>query len=92
MAWQPGQSGNPGGRPKEAAEVKALARSHSKAAVEKLVALMLSSADERTVIAACNAILDRGLGKPTQVVAGDDELPPVQLEGVLRLVRPKEGE
>lgn len=93
MPFQPGQSGNPGGRPKEAAEVKALARSHSKAAVEKLVALMLSSADEKTVIAACNSILDRGLGKPAQAITGGDEDDaPLRVEGVISLVRPKEGE
>jgi hypothetical protein len=95
MKFQPGQSGNPSGRPKEAAEVKALARSHSKAAVEKLVDLMRSSADERTIIAACNSILDRGLGKPAQAITGGDEDDaPLRVEGVLKLVKPdaKEGE
>ena len=93
MTFKPGQSGNPGGRPKEAAEVKALARSHSKAAVEKLVDLMRSSADERTIIAACNSILDRGLGKPAQaIIGGDEDEPAVKVEGMLKLVRPKGGE
>lgn len=87
MPFQPGQSGNPGGRPKEAAEVKALARSHSKAAIEKLVALM-GSADERTAIAACNSILDRGLGKPAQVVIGDAQEDAIQVEGRIKLVKP----
>jgi hypothetical protein len=32
-----GQSGNPGGRPKEVAEVKALARTHTITAIETLV-------------------------------------------------------
>ncbi len=89
----PGQSGNPSGRPKEAAEVKALARSHSQEAVNKLVALMRSSADERTIIAACNSILDRGLGKPAQaIVGGDEDDRPVQIEGMLKLVRPPDVE
>jgi hypothetical protein len=88
----PGQSGNPSGRPKEAAEVKALARSHSKTAVEKLVELMLSSADERTVIAACNSILDRGLGKPAQAITGgDDDDNPLRVDGRIKLVKPDGG-
>lgn len=92
MTFKPGQSGNPGGRPKEAAEVKSLARSHSKEAVDKLVALMRSSADERTIIAACNSILDRGLGKPAQAITGGDEEDlPLKVEGVLRLVKPEGG-
>ena len=92
MAFKPGQSGNPGGRPKEAAEVKALARTHSQEAVQKLVDLMRSSADERTIIAACNSILDRGLGKPAQAITGGDEDDaPLKVEGVLKLVRPPDG-
>jgi hypothetical protein len=88
MAFAPGQSGNPGGRPKENAEVKALARSHCKVAVEKLAALM-ESEDEKTRIAACNSILDRGLGKPAQAITGGDEDDlPLKVEGVLKLVKP----
>lgn len=32
---------------------------------------------------------DRLEGKPAQVIAGDDELPPVQMTGVISLVKPK---
>jgi hypothetical protein len=35
--FQPGQSGNPSGRPKRFAEVKALAHGHGPAAIEALV-------------------------------------------------------
>lgn len=38
--WKPGQSGNPGGRPKVAAEIRDLARDHGAKAIERLVALM----------------------------------------------------
>ena len=67
MAFQPGQSGNPGGRPKEDIEVKALARTAGPEAVEKLVELMRGD-DRRTALAAAQALLDRGFGKPSQAV------------------------
>lgn len=67
MAFQKGQSGNPGGRPKEDAEVKALARDCGPEAVKKLVELMRGD-DRRTALAAAQALLDRGFGKPGQSV------------------------
>lgn len=74
MAFEPGKSGNPGGRPKEDAEVKELARAHSKAAVAKLAALM-DCGSPRTEVAAAQAILDRAYGKPAQTVGGDPDNP-----------------
>lgn len=66
MAFQKGQSGNPGGRPKENAEVTSLAREHSREAIERLVALMRQDEDKKLAKAACDSLLDRGLGKPAQ--------------------------
>src|SRR5262249_44537872 len=62
-----GQSGNPGGRPKEIAEVKELARQHMPAAIEALASIMNNpnTSDAARVSAAC-ALLDRGYGKPQQ--------------------------
>lgn len=88
MAFEPGKSGNPGGRPKENAEVKALARSHCIAAITELARLMASD-DEKIRLAASNSMLDRGIGKPAQVVIGDSEEDAIKLEGVLKLVRPE---
>jgi len=65
MPFKKGQSGNPGGRPKEDAEVRAAARLHGIAAIDKLVELM-NDDDPRIQISAANAILDRGFGKPAQ--------------------------
>jgi hypothetical protein len=62
-----GQSGNPGGRPKELREVIELARSHTTDAIKTLVAAM-NCAPWGARIAAAIAILDRGWGKPTQAV------------------------
>lgn len=65
--FKPGKSGNPGGRPKEAAEVKALAQEYGAEAIDKLVAL-LRGEDDRVAKAAADSLLDRGFGKPGQAV------------------------
>ncbi len=70
-AWKPGQSGNPGGRPKEVAEVKALACKHTQEALETLAKLMKSGTPDRTRVAAAEAILDRAWGRPTQAIDHD---------------------
>jgi hypothetical protein len=72
MPFQPGQSGNPGGRPKENAEVKRLAREQGVASIQKLIALR-DSQDERISLAACQALLDRAFGKPAQAIIGGEE-------------------
>ena len=61
--FQQGKSGNPGGRPKLAGHVREIARQHTERAIQVLVR-SLESTDERVRIAAANAILDRGFGKP----------------------------
>lgn len=72
-SWKPGQSGNPGGRPKVSAEVRELAREHGPKAIQRLVALM-NSKNESVAVRASEAILDRGYGRPTQAMelAGKD--------------------
>ncbi len=69
--------------------LRELAKKHGPAAIKRLVTLM-SSDNERTAVAACDAILNRGYGRPAQSVtlAGEEDGPPVQLEGVVRFVRP----
>lgn len=74
--FQKGQSGNPGGRPKdsfELIEMRALAKDLSKRAVERL-GQMLDHDDGRVVVAAAKEILDRAYGKPTQVIEGSLDL------------------
>lgn len=78
MPFEKGKSGNPGGRPKESAEVKALAREHGPAAIKKLAELM-NCGNPRTEVAAAQALLDRGYGKPAQAIVGDDDAPPVNV-------------
>ena len=45
--FAPGQSGNPGGRPKDEHRVAELARSHTLEAIDTLVELMRDGKDER---------------------------------------------
>lgn len=74
--FKKGKSGNPGGRPKEAAEVKELAREYGAEAIAKLVELLRGN-DPRTSKAAADSLLDRGFGKPGQSVemSGPDGAP-----------------
>jgi len=59
-----GQSGNPGGRPKEIRALKELAREHTPEAIEELARLSLHARQESTRLAAIRELLDRGYGKP----------------------------
>lgn len=66
MPFEPGKSGNPGGRPRVAAEIRDLARVHTPAAIKTLVAMMNNKkAPPAARVAASNSLLDRGYGKPT---------------------------
>ena len=69
--FAPGQSGNPGGRPKDEHRVAELARSYTLEAIDTLVELMREGKDERMRGTAAQALLDRGWGKAkVEVVAG----------------------
>ena len=69
--FAPGQSGNPGGRPKDHHRVAELARSYTVEAIDTLVELMRGGKDERVRGTAAQALLDRGWGKAkVEVVTG----------------------
>ena len=58
---------------KAAAEIKALAKKHSKAAIKVLAAIMNQADGPATArVSAAQALLDRGWGKAAQPVAGED--------------------
>lgn len=87
MPFVKGQSGNPGGRPKELGHVRELARKHTEEAIQTLAAIMRDkNENSRARVAAAEAILDRGWGKPTQPVAGDGDGGPLRV--VWELPRP----
>lgn len=77
MAFKPGQSGNPSGRPKVDFEVRQLAREYGREAIEKLVAIMRGD-NAALAKAASEALLDRGYGKPVQAVGVDPDSEPVR--------------
>lgn len=67
MKFKPGQSGNPGGRPKAIAEVQKLARECTPEAFETLRTVMRNKkASDAARVAAADKILDRGWGKALQ--------------------------
>jgi hypothetical protein len=74
-AWQPGQSGNPGGRPKLTPEQKAdefalvqACRAKSPAALRVIEDLMLSADRDSVRLAAATFIIERGWGKAAQAI------------------------
>lgn len=71
-SFKPGKSGNPGGRPKlppEIVELRALAREHTKPAVEAIIAVMKNKkAPAGARVTAAAEILDRGWGRAAQTV------------------------
>lgn len=77
MPFAPGQSGNPSGRPKVDFEVRELAREHGREAIERLVEIMRGD-NLSLARAACEALLDRGFGKPVQSVGIDSDSVPLQ--------------
>ncbi len=70
--FAPGQSGNSGGRPALAPEVRQLAQQHCTRAIERLAEL-IESPDERIAVAASIAMLDRGIGKAAQAIEVNDQ-------------------
>jgi hypothetical protein len=77
--FQPGVSGNPGGRPKSLGTLRALARTHAAQAIAELARLAVHARSETARIAAIRELLDRAYGKPTQFLATDNDIVPEHL-------------
>jgi hypothetical protein len=79
--FEPGQSGNPGGRPKSK-ELRDLCRTYTADAVKMLAKIALKGKGEMTRVIAIRELLDRSYGRPMQAleVAIDDNRPEAQPE------------
>ena len=83
--FRPGQSGNPGGRPKNTALLRQLAQDQAEANVRALVEVRDNRrAPASARIAAVRELFDRGFGKAIQTVDGKADLLPVHfvIEGL----------
>ena len=74
MPFQPGQSGNPSGRPKQDPAIRALARENAEKALGVFIA-DLESDDAKIRQGAAKEILDRAYGKPAQAIVGEADQP-----------------
>ncbi len=98
--FQKGVSGNPGGRPKVLGDVQELAREQSPHAINTLAEIMHNEKTPPAArVAAANALLDRGYGKPTQPISktlakvepstmSDEELAAIARNGAETNARP----
>lgn len=64
-----GQGRPKGSKNKATSELQCLARQYTAAAIAELARLSVGAESETARVAACNTLLDRGYGKPTQDVA-----------------------
>jgi hypothetical protein len=79
VKFAPGQSGNPGGRPRVVTEVRDLARLYMPLAIKTLADIAQNGRQDAARVAAATALLDRAYGRPTQPISGDAEMPPLAL-------------
>ena len=86
--FEKGKSGNPGGRPRVITELRDLARRQAPDAIKELGRLALKARSETARIAAIRELLDRGYGKPTQILAGEDEADPELTKIEVSFIRP----
>ena len=77
--FKKGESGNPGGRPKVIAELRALARAHAPDAIKELARLAIKAKSEAARVAAIRELLDRAYGKAGQAPITENEVDPSDL-------------
>jgi hypothetical protein len=85
MTFVKGQSGNPNGRPKhlmpDGRSVSEAAREFSPKAFKALCEVCEDGkAPASARVSAAATLLDRGFGRPTQPISGDDDSAPIRTE------------
>lgn len=71
-------------------QIKSLARAHTEKAVNVLVGIMSQDdAPPAARVSAASALMDRGWGKPTQPIAGDDDMDAIGIKGIAWLDQTK---
>lgn len=92
--FKPGQSGNPGGRPRKVVEAEQVAEESLEEAMKKLKELMKSD-NEKVALAAAQTLIDRAMGKARQSVAHtigkDKDVPELTTAELIDLVRSRTG-
>lgn len=72
-------------------DIKALAQQYGDAAVAALAEIMRDKKKPPAArVAAAKELIDRGYGKATQPIAGDPDMPPLQVPKYIELVAPGE--
>jgi hypothetical protein len=78
------KSGTPNKRTiTEMLEIKALAQQFAPDAMTRLAFLAQKAESEAASVAACNSILDRAYGKPSQIVGSDPDNPLPEMPRVI---------
>jgi hypothetical protein len=77
--WKPGQSGNPGGKSKGLAEIRAEFLPQVPTVMKKLLMLIVKH-DGAVAVAAAKEFLDRVCGKAAQPIIGQEGAPAVQVD------------
>lgn len=83
-------AGRPAGAVNKSTDsLKTLAREYTEEALEALVGILRDGESEAARVSAANSILDRGYGKASTVLNGDEDGGPVRIEAIeWRVKRP----
>ena len=81
-------AGRPAGTVNKSTDtLKTLAREYTEEALEALVGILREGESDAAKVAAANSILDRGYGKASTVLNGDEDGGPVRVEAIEWRVR-----
>lgn len=60
-------------------EIRSLARSYTELAIQSLAGIVQNGESESARVSAAQVLLDRGWGKPTQPISGDEDGAPLTI-------------